>query len=91
MFELLDPTNETKAAQRPRNPRPTQLGKATIGLLDIAKSRGDLFLDEIERQLAAQGHTVKRYQKPTYAHPAPVPLQQQIATECDVVLEGLAD
>jgi hypothetical protein len=35
--------------------------------------------------------TVKRYQKPTYAHPAPVELQQQIVTECDVVLEALAD
>jgi hypothetical protein len=91
MIELLDPTNETKAAQRPRNPRPTSLERNTIGLLDIAKMRGDLFLDELARQFSQRGLTVKRYQKPTYAHPAPVELQQQIVTECDVVLEALAD
>ena len=91
MLELLDPTNETKPVQRPRNPRPAQLADVTIGLLDIAKTRGDLFLDELMRQLQAQELTIKRYRKPTYAHPAPVALQQQIATECDVVVEALAD
>lgn len=91
MLQLLDPTNETKPIQRPRNRRPTTLDRATIGLLDIAKMRGDLFLDELDRQFTQRGMTVKRYQKPTYAHPAPVHLQQQIATECDVVLEALAD
>ena len=91
MLELLDPTNETRPTQRPRNPRPISLDSATIGLLDIAKMRGDLFLDELDRQFTAQGLIVKRYQKPTYAHPAPLHLQQQIATECDVVLEALAD
>lgn len=91
MLQLLDPTNETKPAQRPRNARPSTLATATIGLLDIAKMRGDLFLDELDRQFTQRGMTVKRYQKPTYAHPAPVRLQQQIATECDVVLEALAD
>ncbi len=84
-------TNETRAAQRQRNPRPTSLKSATIGLLDIAKMRGDLFLDELERQFIERGMIVRRYQKPTYAHPALVLLQQQIATECDVVLEALAD
>ena len=91
MIELLDPTNEVKVGQRPRHPRPATLEGRTIGLLDIAKMRGDLFLDEVERQLRQRGLTVKRYRKPTYAHPAPVELQQQIATECDVVLEALAD
>jgi hypothetical protein len=91
MIELLDPTNETKAVQRPRNPRPASLAGRTIGLLDIAKMRGDLFLDEVARQLRQRGLQVKRYRKPTYAHPAPVALQQQIAMECDVVLEALAD
>lgn len=91
MLELLDPTHEMKPTERPRNPRPASLDSLTIGLLDIAKLQGDLFLDEVERQLSKRGLTVKRYQKPTYAHPAPVSLQQQIATECDVVLEALAD
>ena len=91
MIELLDPTNEMKPGQRPRNARPASLAGCTIGLLDIAKMRGDLFLDEVDRQLGQRGLTVKRYRKPTYAHPAPVELQQRIATECDVVLEALAD
>lgn len=91
MLELLDPTNETKPTQRPRNPRPANLEAVTIGLLDIAKMQGDLFLDEMAVQLSERGMTVKRYQKLTYAHPASVELQQQIATECDVVLEALAD
>ena len=91
MLELLDPTNERQPAQRQRNPRPVTLETATIGLLDIAKTRGDLFLHELDRQFTLRGMTVKRYQKPTYAHPAPISLQQQIATECDIVLEALAD
>ena len=91
MVELLDPTNERRPGQRSRQPRPVSLVGCTIGLLDISKMRGHLFLDEVERQLRQRGLTVKRYRKPTYAHPAPVALQQQIATECDVVLEALAD
>ena len=90
-MELLDPTNESKPALRQRNARPESLKSLTIGLLDINKMRGDVFLDEIDRQLSERGLTVRRYAKPTYAHPAPVELQQQIATECDVVLEALAD
>ena len=91
MLELLDPTHEMQPTERSRTPRPASLESVTIGLLDIAKMRGDLFLDEVERQLTERGLSVKRYQKPTYAHPASVSLQQQIATECDVVLEALAD
>ena len=90
-MELLDPTNESEPTHRPRNERPDSLHQVTIGLLDINKMRGDLFLDELERQLVSQQMTVKRYAKPTYAHPAPVPLQQQIATEVDVLIEALAD
>ncbi len=91
MLEILDPTNETKPTQRPRNPRPSNLETITIGLLDISKMQGDIFLNEMAQQFEQQGLTVKRYQKPTYAHPAPIELQQQIATECDIVLEALAD
>ena len=34
---------------------------------------------------------VQRYQKPTFAKPAPVDLRHEIATHCDVVIEALAD
>jgi len=88
---LLDPTSEQKPAQRKRVDRPGSLAGLTIGLLDISKNRGDIFLDRVESHLTERGLTVKRYRKPTFTRPAPVELQQQIATECDVVVEGLAD
>ena len=88
---LLDPTAERSPAQRERRPRPASLDGLTIGLLDISKARGDIFLDQIEARLAEQGLTVNRYQKPTFARVAPTPLKQKISSECDVVIEALAD
>ncbi len=88
---LLDPTDERKPAHRQRNPRPNSLNGLTIGLLDISKPRGDIFLNEIERSLAIEGATVKRYSKPTYTRVAPTELKQQLASECDIVVEALAD
>ncbi len=88
---LVDPTNETTPAIRERVARLESLEGRTIGLLDISKPRGDLFLDHIERGLRAQGASVERYKKPTYTKPAPVDLRQEIATRCDAVIEALAD
>jgi hypothetical protein len=88
---LLDPTAELEPIQREPLPRPESLAGLTVGLLDISKARGDIFLDRLEERLWAQGITTRRYKKPTFARVAPVPLQQQIATECDVVIEALAD
>ena len=88
---LLDPTAELTPATQERLPRPTALAGLTIGLLDISKARGDLFLDQLEKQLQARGLTTKRYKKPTYARVAPVALKQAISTECDLVIEALAD
>jgi hypothetical protein len=34
---------------------------------------------------------VRRYRKPTFTKPAPVDLRHEIATECHVVIEALAD
>ena len=62
-----------------------------VGLLDISKPRGDVFLDRIEARLAEAGATVQRYRKPTFTKPAPVDLRHEIATQCDVVIEALAD
>ena len=90
-LSLLDPTSEVKPAHRERLARPASLEGLTIGLLDISKSRGDIFLDQIEAHLQEHGLNVNRYQKPTFARVAPTELKQQIATECDVVIEALAD
>lgn len=88
---LLDPTAEKSPVQRKPLPRLTTLAGATIGLLDISKPRGDIFLNRLEEHLRAAGATVHRYRKPTYARVAPVALKQQITTECHAVIEALAD
>ena len=91
MTLILDPTSERSPTSRPRLARPESLEGLTVGLLDISKPRGDVFLDRIETLLSGKGITVKRYMKPTVAKPAPLPLRQQIIGEVDVVIEGLAD
>jgi hypothetical protein len=88
---ILDPTGERSVAERSRIARPVSLAGLTIGLLDISKPRGDVFLDRLEHRLVSIGAVVKRYRKPTFAKPAPVDLRHQIATECQVVIEALAD
>jgi hypothetical protein len=88
---LLDPTSEQSPTLRERLPRPERLHGLTVGLLDISKPRGDVFLDRLDARLTELGITVKRYMKPTVAKPAPVRLRQQIVGEVNVVIEGLAD
>ena len=88
---LLDPTAERASATRALLARPTSLDGLTVGILDISKARGNVFLDHIDQQLAARGIAVKRYRKPTFTRVAPIALKQQIAAECNVVIEGLAD
>ena len=88
---LLDPTHERAPAVRERLPRLASLAGVAVGLLDISKARGDVFLDRLETRLAAAGATVRRYRKPTFTKPAPVDLRQQIAVECGAVIEALAD
>ena len=61
------------------------------GLLDIAKPRGDVFLDRLQERLEAMGLQVARFMKPTFTKPAPLDLRQQIASQCDAVIEALAD
>ena len=88
---LLDPTAERSPAMRALLARPASLDGLTVGILDISKARGNVFLDRIDEQLAALGIDVKRYRKPTFTRVAPTALKQQIAAECDLVIEGLAD
>jgi hypothetical protein len=88
---ILDPTAERTVAERARLARPGSLSGLTVGLLDISKPRGDIFLDRLEERLVGVGATVKRYRKPTFTKPAPVDLRHEIATQCQVVIEALAD
>lgn len=91
MTTVLDPTAELRPAQRERTARPESLAGLTVGLLDISKPRGDVFLTRIEERLVALGARVERFAKPTFAKPAPVDLRHEIATKCDAVIEALAD
>jgi hypothetical protein len=73
--------------------RPSSLDGLTVGLLDISKPRGDVFLTALESALTSRipGLRVRRYQKPTFAKVAPVDLRHEIATKCHLVIEALAD
>lgn len=91
MTTVLDPTSEQAPAARERATRPESLAGLTVGLLDISKPRGDVFLDRVSERLTGLGAAVIRYTKPTFTKPAPVDLRHEIATECDAVIEALAD
>ncbi len=41
---LLDPTSETAPSERSLSERPENMDGLTVGLLDISKGRGDIFL-----------------------------------------------
>jgi hypothetical protein len=88
---VLDPTSERSPAVRERPPRLTQLRGTRVGLLDISKARGDVFLDRLEERLRERGAEVLRFRKPTFAKPAPVDVRHEIATRCGAVIEALAD
>lgn len=88
---LLDPTAERSAASRALTVRPSSMEGLTVGLLDISKARGNVLLDRLDELLSERGIEVKRYRKPTFARIAPTDLKQQIASECDLLVEGLAD
>jgi hypothetical protein len=88
-LELLDPTAEREAVERPMAGRLD--GARVVALLDIRKPRGDVFLDELERLLAERGWTVQRAQKPTFTKPAPADVRREIAARCDAIIEALAD
>jgi hypothetical protein len=91
MTLILDPTGERQVATRELLARPGSLDGLRVGLLDISKPRGDVFLDQLERRLTGVGAIVSRYRKPTFTKPAPVDLRHEISTQCEVVIEALAD
>ena len=88
---LLDPTSERQPQTRPRAPRPGSLAGKVVGLLDISKPRGDVFLDRLAALLAERGVRVARFRKPTFTKVAPLELRSEIGLKCDAVVEALAD
>jgi hypothetical protein len=92
MTTRLDPTDERTPVARQITPRTGEIS-GVIGLLDISKPRGNVLLDELQSQLAARFPAVeiRRYAKPTFAKPCPTDLRLQIRSECNVLVEALAD
>lgn len=90
---VLDPTGERQPVERRLNARPASLAGKKIGLLDISKPRGDVFLDRLEALIRERidGVEIVRYKKPTFTKNAPVDLRHEISVTCDVVIEALAD
>ncbi len=88
---LLDPTAERSPARVAPRPRPRLAPGLRIGLVDISKARGDVFLAQLSRRLEILGLSIRHFRKPTYARVAPLALQQRLAAECDVALLALAD
>ena len=88
---ILDPTSELVPATIPAVVRPASIDGLRVGLLDITKPRGDVFLNTLQELLEARGATVERFAKPTFTKPAPADLRYEISTKCDVVIEALAD
>jgi hypothetical protein len=87
----LDPTGERSPGTRPRAPRVPLVAGTVVGLVDIGKPRGDVFLDRLAGHLEARGLRVLRFGKPTFTKPAPLDLRQRITADCHVVIQALAD
>jgi|TARA_B100000315_G_scaffold228708_1_gene237710 hypothetical protein len=89
---ILDPTDERVPVERQITARTSEI-TGSVALLDISKPRGNVLLDRLEELLTerAPGIRVNRYAKPTFTKPAPDALRQQIRSDNDFIIEGLAD
>jgi hypothetical protein len=90
--EILDPTDERRPLRRQPAARGPRL-QGPVALVDIAKARGDVFLDELEGLLRAYdpGLALLRLRKPTFTKPAPADLRDEITQRCGTVIQALAD
>ncbi len=92
--ELVNPFDEARPPRREPAPRLDSLAGKTIGLLDISKPGGSIFLDRLEERLREDHGVVEffRVSKLTFTRRAPEELLDEIASRgCDAVIEALAD
>jgi hypothetical protein len=91
---LVNPLDETPRVFSKPAPRLASLTGTTIGMLDISKPGGSIFLDHLE-QLLKQRYGVAeivRAMKPTFTKPAPdAVIAKFLDAKCDAVIEALAD
>lgn len=88
---LLDPTGEHQPSAKKRAPRPKSLEGLTIGLLDIGKARGDVYLNRLDERFTASGIKVKRYAKPGPSRLVATDTKQKMLSEVQAAIIGLAD
>jgi hypothetical protein len=88
---MLDPTGEHEPAARKQASRPKSLDGITIGMLDIGKARGDVFLNRLAERLGERGVAVKRYAKPTPSRLVAPEVKQKMLSEVQAAIIGLAD
>jgi predicted transcriptional regulator len=88
---LLDPTGEHVPVARKKAPRPSSLEGLTVGLLDIGKARGDVFLNRLDERLTERGITVRRYAKPAPTRLVAQAVKAKMIEEVQLAVIGLAD
>jgi hypothetical protein len=91
---LVNPLNETLSAKRERAPRLDTLSGKTIGLLDISKPGGNIFLDALEKLLIERFNVreIVRATKPTFTKPAPDEvIDKLVSSRAAAIIEALAD
>ena len=91
---LVNPLDETARVISKPAPRLDSLAGKTIGLLDISKAGGSIFLDRLEQLLKKRygvAHVIRAI-KPTFTKPAPdAVIAKFLDAKCDAVIEALAD
>ena len=91
---LVNPLDERVPPQGAAPARLRSLQGARVALLDISKPGGSTFLDRLESLLATRFGVaeVLRFQKPTFAKPAPeAVLSDMRKAQPHAVIEALAD
>lgn len=90
---VLDPTAETRAEQHELAPRPPGLEGRVIGLLDNAKQNADVLLSRVAEALSRRYRIkgVVRQRKPKTAGEAPLPMLEELARRCDLVINAVGD
>ena len=91
---LVNPFDETRRVKSRPAPRLNSLAGKRIGLLDISKPGGSVFLDHLESLLKERYAVAEivRVMKPTFTKPAPeAVIQKLLDAKCDAVIEALAD
>ena len=91
---IVNPLDESRPSQQSPAPRLDSLRGSTIGLLDIGKQGGSVFLDRLETLLRQRfgARAVVREMKPTFAKPAPPEVIDRLRrARVQAVIAALAD